>query len=134
MRATKSWIRHGCRTWAKVLLEVGIGRYPQLRRRAENRLAYRPVSILHTTLIFVVIPVAALLALGLWAMATAKPLNPSPKAYRLGDTWDRAPVLWTATDEVLVHGSQGHGSQDHGHAEIAAAPADLIGGSASGKW
>lgn len=86
------------------------------------------VSILETTLLFGVIPVVAIIVVGAWNMARAKPNNPSPKPYKLGEPWDRAPILWSATDEITSSGHHG------GHAELEAAPADLIGGTASGKW
>ncbi|WP_188544207.1 aa3-type cytochrome oxidase subunit CtaJ [Rhodococcoides trifolii] len=86
------------------------------------------MSILETALLFGVIPVVAIIVIGAWNMARAKTNNPSPKPYRLGDTWDRDPILWSATDEIT---SSSHHS---GHAELDAAPADLIGGTASGKW
>jgi len=87
------------------------------------------VSILETTLIFVGIPLLIVLVFGAlsWpASRTAGPV-PSDDPYKLGDKWDHDALLWTATDEVTAH-SRAH----HGHA--AGTPAELIGGTASGKW
>jgi hypothetical protein len=85
------------------------------------------VSILETSLIFVGIPalITAIIA-GLCYMA--KPVaGTTPAHYSLDEEWTHKPVLWSAVDEVTV----GH----HGaHAAIESGSADLIGGSASGKW
>ncbi|MFD6859701.1 hypothetical protein ACFWCF_20480 [Rhodococcus sp. NPDC060090] len=88
------------------------------------------MSILETTLIFVGIPLLIVLVFA--AFSWTAPRKPGPAAsdnpYRLGDEWQHGALLWSATDEVTPHGRHAH----HGHA--AGAPADLIGGTASGKW
>jgi len=56
--------------------------------------------------------------------------RPKPAAYDLGQEWTRGPLLWTAADEVVAGGGHGHS----GHAAIDAAPAELIGGRASGRY
>jgi hypothetical protein len=88
------------------------------------------VSILETTLIFVGIPLLIVLVFA--AFSWTAPRTPGPAAsdnpYKLGDEWQHGALLWSATDEVTPHGRHAH----HGHA--AGAPAELIGGTASGKW
>lgn len=87
------------------------------------------MSILETTLIFVGIPLLIVLFFG--AFSALAPRNAGPVAsdneFELGQKWDHEPLLWSATDEVSALGHA-----HHGHA--AGAPADLIGGTASGKW
>jgi hypothetical protein len=88
------------------------------------------VSILETTLIFVGIPLLIILVfagLSLTGQRYPGPV-PSDNAYTLGQKWEYEPVLWTATDEVTRPGHHAH----HGH--VVGNPADLIGGTASGKW
>ncbi|AQA25960.1 hypothetical protein BTZ20_3769 [Rhodococcus sp. MTM3W5.2] len=51
----------------------------------------------------------------------------TPAHYSLDEEWTHKPVLWSAVDEVTV----GHHG---GHAAIESGSADLIGGSASGRW
>ncbi|MFE3292090.1 hypothetical protein [Rhodococcus sp. NPDC059234] len=86
------------------------------------------MSILETVLIFVGIPVVATAIIaGLCFLA--KPVAGStPEHYSLDKEWTHKPVLWSAVDEVTVAGHHG------GHKAIAAGSADLIGGSASGRW
>ncbi|GAA4475511.1 hypothetical protein GCM10023094_13100 [Rhodococcus olei] len=87
------------------------------------------MSILETTLIFVGIPVVvtAIIA-GLSYLA--KPVaGDTPEHYSLDKEWTHKPVLWSAVDEVTTRPGH-HG----GHAAIEAGSADLIGGSASGRW
>ncbi|GAB2630310.1 hypothetical protein ABI214_23400 [Prescottella soli] len=83
------------------------------------------MSILETVLIFVGIPVLVIAVLGLLTITVRRSPNPLPAEYRLGERWTFGPVLWSATDEVTTHSH---------HSAHAAAGADLIGGSASGKW
>lgn len=47
-----------------------------------------------------------------------------PASYRLSQTWTHAPVLWSATDEVVPGGHGAHA----GHVEVN------VGGGASGGW
>lgn len=88
------------------------------------------MTILETVLIFVVVPlvITGVIA-GLSLLLGTKTPGPVPPEFHLGERWTYKPVLWSAVDEVIVHGHHGgaHHSSD-------AAPADLIGGSASGKW
>ncbi|MBC2587078.1 aa3-type cytochrome oxidase subunit CtaJ [Rhodococcus aetherivorans] len=87
------------------------------------------MSILETTLIFVAIPVAIIVILGVFSVFTKPVPGTRPAAYKLGDKWDHDPMLWSAVDEVTTHGHHG------GHHElVAGAPVDPIGGRASGKW
>lgn len=83
------------------------------------------MSILETSLIFGVIPIAIVGIIGaLSYVADRQPgLNVTP--YKLSEKWTREPLLWTAVDEVTPHG---------GHGDSHASAADSIGGSASGKW
>jgi hypothetical protein len=83
------------------------------------------VSILETVLIFVGIPVLVIAVLGLMTITVRRSPNALPAEYRLGERWTYGPVLWSATDEATTHSH---------HSAHAAAGADLIGGSASGKW
>ena len=46
-----------------------------------------------------------------------------PRTYTLSEPWTHAPILWSATDEVVPGGHHGHG-----------APEFSVGGGASGKW
>ncbi|MGW4243249.1 aa3-type cytochrome oxidase subunit CtaJ [Nocardia sp. NPDC004722] len=92
------------------------------------------MSILQTVLIYVGIPVAIYLVIaGLSFLGKPLP-GKRPDHYELGDQWTQPPVLWSATDEVT--GSGHHDTADsHGsHAAIESAPAELIGGRASGKF
>lgn len=91
------------------------------------------MSILETTLIFVVIPVLILLALYVFARITATDPAPRPEPYTLDRTWNHAPILWSATDEVTPY-THHAGANTSGHAELTAGSASLIGGRASGKW
>lgn len=87
------------------------------------------MSILETTLIFVGIPVV-ITAIIAGLSYLAKPLaGETPAHYSLDKEWTHKPVLWSAVDEVTTR--PGHHS---GHAAIEAGSADLIGGSASGRW
>ncbi len=87
------------------------------------------MSILETTLIFVGIPVVIIAIIGALSFL-AKPLpGDKPEHYSLDKQWTHKPVLWSAVDEVTTRPGH-HG----GHAAIPAGSADLIGGSASGKW
>ncbi|MDH6678382.1 hypothetical protein M2284_002585 [Rhodococcus sp. LBL1] len=83
------------------------------------------MSILETVLIFVGIPVLVIAVLGLLTITVRRSPNALPAEYRLGERWTYGPVLWSATDEVTTHSH---------HSAHAATGADLIGGSASGKW
>ena len=86
------------------------------------------VSILETSLIFVGIP-ALITAIIAGLCYLAKPVaGTTPAHYSLDEEWTHKPVLWSAVDEVTTR--PGHHS---GHAEIEGS-ADLIGGSASGRW
>ncbi|MBY6349629.1 aa3-type cytochrome oxidase subunit CtaJ [Rhodococcoides corynebacterioides] len=91
------------------------------------------MSILETTVIFGLIPLAIFLALYVFAKITSRAPAPRPAPYRLGQTWTHAPVLWTATDEVTPYTHQA-GAAHSGHAELTAGSQALIGGRASGKW
>lgn len=88
------------------------------------------MSILETTLIFVGIPLLIILVfagVSYFEPRSAGPL-PSDNEYVLGQKWEHAPLLWSATDESTHPGHHAH----HGHA--AGDPVELIGGTASGKW
>lgn len=87
------------------------------------------VSILETTLIYVGIPVVIIAVMGALCYPAPRDPSPRPARYTLDKKWTRQPVLWSAVDEVTVRPGQ-HGA----HAAIAAGSADLIGGSASGRW
>ena len=91
------------------------------------------MSILETALIFGLIPLVLFLALYVFAKITSTDPAPRPAPYRLGQTWDHAPVLWSATDEVTPY-THHSGASHSGHAELTAGSASLIGGRASGKW
>lgn len=97
------------------------------RRRpaGKSRLPSCPVSILETLLIFGVIPIAIVGIVGALSFLAKRQPGLDITPYRLSDTWVNGSVLWSATDEVTPHG---------GHTSHAAATADSIGGSASGKW
>lgn len=82
------------------------------------------MSILETVLIFVGIPVLVIAIVAGLSFMTKKSPGFVPTEYRLGERWTRQPVLWSAVDEVTTHG----------HHAAHAAGADVIGGSASGKW
>ena len=86
------------------------------------------VSLLETVLIFVVIPVAVWGLLGAASMLGKRYAGTAPAHYDLRAHWTHEPVLWSAVDEVTTH------AHHSGHAAIEAAPANLIGGTASGKW
>ncbi|MEE2031859.1 aa3-type cytochrome oxidase subunit CtaJ [Rhodococcus chondri] len=88
------------------------------------------MSILETTLIFVGIPLLITVIFGGLSYIGSKYPGPVPaeNPYTLDRKWEYGPVLWSATDEPIARGHHGH----HGH--VAGAPAELIGGTASGKW
>jgi hypothetical protein len=86
------------------------------------------VSILETVLIFGVIPAAIYAVIAVLSVLGKKYAGTAPVHYDLRSQWTHEPVLWSAVDEVTTH------AHHSGHAAIAAAPADLIGGTASGKW
>lgn len=83
------------------------------------------MSILETSLIFGVIPIAIIGIVGALSYISDRQPGLNVTPYKLADKWTREPLLWSATDEVTPHG--GHGDS---HASVA----DSIGGSASGKW
>ncbi|AYJ50207.1 aa3-type cytochrome oxidase subunit CtaJ [Rhodococcus sp. P1Y] len=83
------------------------------------------MSILETSLIFGVIPIAIVGIIGALSYLAERQPGLSVTPYRLSDEWTREPMLWTATDEVTPHG---------GHGDAHASASDSIGGSASGKW
>lgn len=87
------------------------------------------MSILETLAVFVGIPAVVTAIIAGLAFLGSPIAGKHPTHFNLGDNWTHAPVLWSATGEVTTHSH--HGS---GHAEIEAAPADLIGGRSSGKW
>lgn len=87
------------------------------------------VSILEVVLIYVGIPALITAFFAGASFLGKKTPGPVPPAFHLGEPWDHAPILWSAVDEVTVRGGH-HGSA---HA-IEAGSADLIGGTASGKW
>lgn len=86
------------------------------------------MSIFETVLVFVVIPLVIYLVIAGLSMLSKKYPGTAPRHYDLRSQWTHRPVLWSAVDEVTTHG---HHS---GQAALPAAPADLIGGTASGKW
>jgi hypothetical protein len=86
------------------------------------------VSILETVLIFGVIPAAIYAVIAALSVLGKKYAGTAPVHYDLRSRWTHEPVLWSAVDEVTTH------AHHSGHAAIEAAPADLIGGTASGKW
>ncbi|NLU83999.1 hypothetical protein [Rhodococcus sp. HNM0569] len=86
------------------------------------------MSILETVLIYVGIPLLITAVIAGLSFTGRKTAGPVPKPYRLTQSWTHAPVLWSAVDEPVTHAHHG------GHHAVDAAPADLIGGSASGKW
>ncbi|UYP20426.1 hypothetical protein OED52_07865 [Rhodococcus sp. Z13] len=88
------------------------------------------MSILETTLIFVGIPLLTIVVLGGLAFVQSKYAGPIPSdhPYTLDRKWEYGPLLWTATDESTHPWKYPH----HGHA--VATSAELIGGTASGKW
>ncbi|TSD99991.1 hypothetical protein FOS14_09195 [Skermania sp. ID1734] len=89
------------------------------------------MSILETALIYAGIPLLITLIIASLSFIGRNPIAGShPKHYDLGQKWTHEPVLWSATDEVTVHG----GHDDHGQAAIESGAANLIGGRASGKW
>lgn len=92
------------------------------------------MTIAETALIYAGIPVLATVVIATASVFTAKK-RPRPAEYRVGQPWNREPLLWTAADEVVpaaAHASaHGHGAHA---AAIEAGPADLIGGSASGRF
>lgn len=83
------------------------------------------MSILETSLIFGVIPIAIIGIVGALSYISDRQPGLNVTPYKLSDKWTREPLLWTATDEVTPHGG-------HGGPQLSAA--DSIGGSASGKW
>lgn len=87
------------------------------------------MSILETTLIFVGIPVVVIAVLAGLSWVAPRGASPRPARYTLDKEWTHEPVLWSAVDEVTTRPGH-HG----GHAAIEAGSADLIGGSASGRW
>ena len=87
------------------------------------------VSILETTLIFVGIPVVVIAVIAGLCYPAKRDPSPKPPRYTLDKKWTHEPVLWSAVDEVTTRPGH-HG----GHAAIEAGSADLIGGSASGRW
>lgn len=88
------------------------------------------MSILETTLIFVGIPLLIVVVFGGLSYVLSKYPGPVPadNPYTLDQKWEHQPLLWTATDESTHPWKYSH----HGHA--AAPSAELIGGTASGKW
>lgn len=86
------------------------------------------MSILETTLIFVGIPVVITAILAGLSYLAPRAAGETPAHYSLDKEWNHKPVLWSAVDEVTTRPGH-HG----GHAEIEGS-ADLIGGSASGRW
>jgi len=90
------------------------------------------VSILETVLIFLGIPLVIYAAIaGLSYLGKPLP-GEKPVHFDLGQKWTHAPVLWSATDEVIGNGH--HAAVSHGgHAAIESAQ-ELIGGRASGKF
>ena len=56
--------------------------------------------------------------------------DPSDDPYTLDRKWEYEPLLWTATDESTHPWKYPH----HGHGHAALTSAELIGGTASGKW
>lgn len=85
------------------------------------------MSILETVLIFGVIPLVIYLVISFLSTRGKPYAGTAPAHFDLRAHWSHEPVLWSAVDEVTTHGH-------HGHHELTAAPQDLIGGSASGKW
>ncbi|QNG18345.1 hypothetical protein G4H71_02015 [Rhodococcus triatomae] len=85
------------------------------------------MSILETALVFVAIPLAIVVLLGLGSVFGKKTIGPVPPAFHLGEKWDYPPVVWSAVDEVTTHGH-------HGTHHVVNDPAELIGGTANGKW
>lgn len=85
------------------------------------------VSILETSLIFVVIPLAIVLLLGLSAVLGKSESVPAPAPYRLGEKWNFSPILWSAVDVATTN-------DHHGSHHDVLDPAALIGGTAHGKW
>ncbi|MDJ0394468.1 hypothetical protein QMK17_14145 [Rhodococcus sp. G-MC3] len=83
------------------------------------------MSILETSLIFGVIPIAIVGIVGALSFISDRQPGLNVTPYKLSDKWTREPLLWSATDEVTPHG---------GHGDSHASTADSIGGSASGKW
>ncbi|WP_070378998.1 aa3-type cytochrome oxidase subunit CtaJ [Rhodococcus sp. WMMA185] len=86
------------------------------------------MSILETVLIFVGLPALISVFFAATAFVGKRTSGAVPPPFRLGEEWTHAPVLWSAVDEVTTHGHH------DGHHEAPADSADLIGGSASGKW
>lgn len=82
------------------------------------------MSILHTVAIFAGIPI--LVYVVLIGLGTVYPRsgNKQVPVYHLGGTWDRDPILWTATDDVLRGSDGGHGRHS----------TPSIGASAHGTW
>ncbi|NLG56682.1 MAG: hypothetical protein GX542_13720 [Rhodococcus sp.] len=85
------------------------------------------MSILETSLIFVVIPLAIVLLLGLSALFGKAKAVPTPEAFRLGEKWEHSPILWSAVDVVTTN------DHHHAHHDVNDSAA-LIGGTAHGKW
>ncbi|MEU5843823.1 hypothetical protein [Rhodococcus sp. NPDC047139] len=90
------------------------------------------MSILETTLIFVGIPLLIVLVFGglSFVMSKYPGSTPSDDPYTLDRKWEHEPLLWTATDESTHPWKYPHAG--HGHAALTSA--ELIGGTASGKW
>lgn len=82
------------------------------------------MSILETSLIFGVIPIAIVGIIGALSYLADRQPGLTIRSYTLSEKWTHAPILWSATDETTPYG--GHGDT---HASI-----ESIGGSASGKW
>lgn len=82
------------------------------------------MSILETIAIFVGIPVLAYAVISLVGINVARAGNKQVAEYRLGQEWTGAPILWTATDDVLHGDHSSHGRHS----------TPSIGASAHGTW
>lgn len=86
------------------------------------------MSVVETVLVYVLIPVGALVVLALVTMAPG--LGQRPR-YRSGQPWEHAPVWWSANPE-------GVGTSHHtGVRQLttgAAQEASALGGGARGTW
>lgn len=87
------------------------------------------MTILETLAVFVGLPAVVTAIIAGLALRANPIAGKHPTHFNLGDTWTHEPVLWSAMDEVTTHSQ--HGSR---RAEIEAAPANLVGGRASGNW
>jgi hypothetical protein len=84
------------------------------------------VTIPETTLIFAGIPVLVTTVIASVSVLTAAK-KPRPPEYRVGQPWTLAPLMWTASDEVVPRGG--------GHAHVGEGDSDnLIGGIAHGQF